>query len=103
MGLMRIYTNRRTKLGKCASAALPVLWAEMERRGWSDADLAREVDIDNGNASRIVYGDRRPGRVLSSKLFARLGIGLDLWDQPCPVKKRIHPVAVAAEVHAKAS
>lgn len=101
---MRVYTNRRTKLGKSASAALPILWDEMERRGWSDSDLAREVGSDDGNISRIVYGDRKPGRVLSSKLFARLGIGFDLWEQPCSVKRRPHRSAPStSDLHAKAS
>jgi hypothetical protein len=82
--------ERRSGLGTASSAALPVLWAEMDRRGWGDAQLAHELGEGTGKISRLLYGDRGPGRTLAAKLFARLGIGLDLWDQPCPVKVRPH-------------
>ncbi len=83
-------SRRRTKLGEKASAALPLLWAEMERRGWTDADLARELNEYTGKIAKLVYGDRKPGRVLSGKLLTRLGIPFDSWEQRCPVRRRPH-------------
>lgn len=83
-------SRRRKDLGPAASAALPLLWAEMARRGWSDADLCSELDEESGKMAKLLYGDRRPGRQLSSKLFARLAVPLTAWDEPCPVKRRAH-------------
>lgn len=87
--------RRRKDLGPAASGALPLLWAEVERRGWSDADLATELDEDSGKIAKLLYGDRRPGRQLSAKLFARLGVPLTAWDEPCGVKRRVHVKSTA--------
>lgn len=82
--------RRRTHLGDRASAALPLIWAEQDQRGWSDSKLAEELGEDSGKIARLLYGDRKPGRQLSAKLFARLGTPFDAWEQPCPVKRRVH-------------
>lgn len=63
------------------SAALPVLWALIESRGWSHARLANELDLDGGRVARLLYGDRKPGRELAVRL-RDLGIEIELWDQP---------------------
>ncbi len=83
--------QRRTRLGEKASAALALVWAEMDRRGWSDARLATELGEDSGKIAKLLYGERKPGRQLSAKLLARLGTPLEAWDRPCPAKCRKHP------------
>ncbi len=62
----------------------------MEKLGWTDARLASELSEDTGKISRLLYGDRKAGRQLASKLLDRLGVPLDAWDQPCPVDSRTH-------------
>lgn len=83
-------TRRRTRLGKKASAALPLVWAEQVQRGWSDARLADELGEDTGQIAKLLYGVRKPGRQLAAKLLMRLGTPLDAWDEPCPVQRRVH-------------
>lgn len=89
--------RRRQHLGKYASAALVPVWGELERRGWSDADFAEELAEHSGKISRLLYGDRRPGRALAAKILARLGTPIEAWDRPCPVKRRIHATVALPE------
>ncbi len=79
------------------SAALPLIWAALEERGWSDARLGAEMREDSAAVSRILYGDRKANRQQATKLLALLGIPLDSWDQPCPVKRRRHRAAKPKE------
>lgn len=82
--------RRRTKLGSKASAALVHLWSAMDSKGWSDADLARELDDHTGKIAKLLYGERRPNRTLSIKIMALVGTPIEAWDDPCPVKRRHH-------------
>lgn len=84
LGVMVAIERRRQEVGEAASAALPVLWQELHQRGWSHARLASELGEDAGKISKLLYGDRRPGRRLASKLMERLSISLSLWDEPLP-------------------
>lgn len=84
MGFMIPNDRRRQDVGEAASAALPLIWDELQRRNWSHADLARELAEDAGKISKLLYGDRRPGRRLSLKLMERFDISPALWDQPLP-------------------
>lgn len=80
-----IATERRRKdVGTAASAALPVIWSEIERRGWTHAKFAHELGEDPGKIAKLLYGVRRPGRKLAGKLLDRLNISLELWDEPLP-------------------
>jgi ribosome-binding protein aMBF1 (putative translation factor) len=90
IGQMGETSRRRTHLGEKASAALPMVWEEMDRRGWSDAKLADELAEDSGKLAKLLYGDRKPGRRLAAKLLARLGTPFEAWERPCPVSARPH-------------
>lgn len=70
-------------MGEAASAALPVLWDIMASRDWSHARLAQELEEDSGKISKLVYGDRKPGRQLALKLQG-IGVEIALWDEPLP-------------------
>lgn len=75
--------QRRTTLGPRHSAALPLLWAEMRKRDWTAADLARALNEPTSTISRLLYADRKPERSLAGKL-QELGIPLARWDEPLP-------------------
>lgn len=75
--------RRRRTLGTETSAALPVLWALLEEREWSQAQLAANTGVDDGNVARILYGDRKASRVIAVRLMA-LGVAIELWDEPLP-------------------
>jgi plasmid maintenance system antidote protein VapI len=76
--------RRRQDVGEAASAALPVLWKELDKREWTHAKLAAELEEDPGKISKLLYGDRRPGRKLAAKLLERFSIALALWEEPVP-------------------
>lgn len=89
--LRRMSSDRRRRdLGPASSAALPILWAALNERGWTDSRLASELEVANGTAARLLYGDRAPGRALALRLFRRLHVPLESWDEPCPVEAREH-------------
>ncbi len=75
-----------------------LLWAEMDRRGWSDAKLAEELGEDSGKIAKLLYGERKPGRQLSAKLLARLGTPIDAWDRPCTARRRVHSASASRVV-----
>ena len=82
--------RRRTLLGPQRSAALPFIWAALDRLDWSDAKLGAEMREDSAAVSRILYGDRKANRQQAAKLLTLLEIPLESWDAPCPVKRRRH-------------
>jgi ribosome-binding protein aMBF1 (putative translation factor) len=97
-------TRRRTSLGLRASAAVPLIWSALEDRGWSDARLGAEMREDSAAVSRLLYGDRPANRQQAVKLYTMLGIPLESWDQPCPVRRRKHRSPSSdAEPHRQAS
>jgi ribosome-binding protein aMBF1 (putative translation factor) len=67
-----------------------MVWAEQEKRGWSDAKLAAEMREDSAVISRLVYGDRRANRQQAAWFLSRFEIPLEAWDEPCPVRRRKH-------------
>lgn len=75
--------HHRVDLGESPSAALPVLWNITERNGWSHSRLALELKEASGKISKLLYGDRKPGRRLAKKL-EDLGVATELWDEPIP-------------------
>ena len=66
-----------------------MLWAIMDRKRWSDADLTDHLKADSAQVSRILYADQKPGRKLLGRL-AELGIPLPKWDEPCSLRVRPH-------------
>ncbi len=95
LGGMIDVTRRRTKLGKNTSAAIVLIWAEMARRGWSDARLGAEMREDSGAVSRLLYGDRKANREQARWFLENLGTPLASWDERCPARRRRHvPIAV---------
>ncbi len=82
--MKRAVSRRRSHLGLYASAALPVVWAELAARNWSHAKLADELDEVNARVAKLLYGDRRPGRELADAMHRVLGTPLHLWSEPCP-------------------
>lgn len=89
-------SRRRETLGIHSSAALPALWRELDRRGWKDSDFARAARLTSGGASKVVYGDVEPGRRVALFCFRELGISFELWDRPCPAKRRPHSRRIEA-------
>lgn len=51
----------------------------LETRGWSQADLAREIKCDTGLVNRWLHGRRVPGRHWSGVLDRVLGVKPSLW------------------------
>lgn len=88
--LMMGNTRRRTALGLQKSAALPLMWGALARLGWSDARLGAEMHEHSAAVSRLLYGDRKANRQQATKLLFLLGTPLESWDQPCPVRRRVH-------------
>jgi hypothetical protein len=84
------FSRRRTALGTQRSAAVPLIWAALAERGWSDARLGAEMREDSAAVSRLLYGDRKANRQQATKLLDILGIPLASWDASCPVKRRKH-------------
>lgn len=75
--------RRRQTTGLFASAALPILWRAIQRKGWSHAQFARAIELKS--AARLLYGDRSAGRstaVRINQLFPE--VRLSLWDDPIP-------------------
>ncbi len=83
-------TRRRTLLGENRSAALPLVWAAMAEKGWSDARLAKEMGEETSIVSRLLYGDRKANRQQGAKLLALFAVPLDAWDQPTKLTRRRH-------------
>jgi transcriptional regulator with XRE-family HTH domain len=91
-------TRRRRHVGVYGSAAVPIIWEELDKRGWSHADLARELDEERATIARVAYGDRKAGRALAAKFQALIGVPFDAWDKPLPRGWRpLHRSLSAAE------
>lgn len=87
-------TNRRRRhLGAQKSAAIVQIWEELERRGWTDAQLAQAIEEDTATVARLVYGDRKANRTQATSLLEVLGTPLKAWDEPCGAKQRRHRTA----------
>lgn len=49
--------------------------------GLSQNDAAAEVECDSGNFSRILTGQRLPGRALAVRIASRFGVPVERWDE----------------------
>src|SRR5262245_54746603 len=70
---------RRT-LGPKFSEAARQLWLEVLRRGWSATQARKALDLPQGQISKLLYGERRAGRMIAEKIKLVLGIDPHLWD-----------------------
>jgi len=77
------------------------VWEALRKRGWSDGRLAKEIGETSAQVARVLYGDRSASRQIAVKLHQTLGIAFDLWDLPCPVKRRAHEDASAPKLARK--
>lgn len=83
--------RRRHNIGRFASAALPVLWKAIARKGWAHSDFARAIRMSGANATRLLYGDRGIGlepALAIARLFPKCRPVL--WTKPCPPSWRPH-------------
>lgn len=71
-------------MGARASGALPMLWAEINRRGVTHADVARDLKVDPAMVAKLAYGERKPGRALSLRLRDVYGVPIEAWDTELP-------------------
>jgi transcriptional regulator with XRE-family HTH domain len=85
----------RRNLGAKFSEGARQLWLLLARRTWSQAEAARQLDMDAGQLVKLLYGDRRPGRELAGRLAAGAEINLRLWDE-APTEPFVPPAAEEA-------
>jgi transcriptional regulator with XRE-family HTH domain len=71
----------RTRLGSKFSEGARLLWQTMEARGWTQVELAAELEVDSGLVSRWLYGERVPGREMALRIEEKLGIDPKFWGQ----------------------
>jgi hypothetical protein len=82
----------RRKLGPKFSEAARQLWIALEERGWGQNEAMRQLELPSGQISKLLYGERKAGRVWSGRFKDQLGIEERLWDEP-PVIPFIPPAA----------
>lgn len=58
---------------------LALLQQEIDRRGWTQNELARRIGITSGHISHLMTGRRRPGLDLALRIERELGIKIQLW------------------------
>jgi len=97
---MRSY---RLTLGEEFNEGARQLWLLMERRGWDQADVIREIEHATkknarGLLPRYLYGDQRPGAVWAHRIELAVGVDAGLWGQP--PREPFTPPARAAAVAA---
>lgn len=61
---------------------LDLLRAELEKRGWTQGRLARELGVDSGVVNRWVKGTRTPDLTGAVALQKKLGIPVVAWVEP---------------------
>jgi len=71
----------RQTLGPKFSEGARQLWLFLARHRWTQADAAREMGLPSGQLSKILYGERKPGREWATKFQERAKIKPALWDQ----------------------
>ncbi|MEO7331196.1 MAG: hypothetical protein ABI193_21655 [Minicystis sp.] len=57
--------------------------------------MSGELGMPGGQLSKLLYGDRKPGRAWTEKIREKLGIDAALWDQP-PAEPFTPPAASPA-------
>lgn len=78
----------RLTLGEHFTEGARLLWAGLERHGWSQEDLRRRIvgrsgqPLRSGVVTRWLYGVRRPDGDCRTQLFVLLGIPVGAWMAP---------------------
>ena len=85
----------RQTLGDKFSEGSRQMWTQIEKRGWSMADLTRAMNWAPGMAYRYLFGDRRPDHLMTLRIEAVLGIAPKSFLEP-PKRKFAPPAARAA-------
>jgi hypothetical protein len=85
----------RRKLGPKFSEAARQLWLALEERGWGQNEAMRQLVLPSGQISKLLYGERKAGRIWSRRIQEQLGIDEGLWDVP-PTVAFIPPAARSA-------
>lgn len=62
------------------------LQAALRRRGWTQADLARELSVPTGTVNNWCVGRRRPNITFALEIQAVLGVPLSTWARQRPTK-----------------
>ncbi len=68
-------TAGKRRLGRGASAVLQ----ELSKRGWSQSDLARELETETGSVSRWMTGSRVPSLEMAVRMKKLLGVPVEFW------------------------
>ena len=50
--------------------------------GQSQNEIARDLECSPGNFSRVLSGERLPGRGLAVRILSKLGTPMKAWDLP---------------------
>lgn len=61
-----------------------MLWEAKNRRGLTNADMARELEVDDAMVAKLLYAERRAGRDLAVKCRNRYGTPIEAWGEPMP-------------------
>ncbi len=71
----------KAELGSHVSAALPKLWAAIDARGWTQADLASAVGAGQSVVNRWLHGHVKPNRKFSRIIERIVGVPQEDWDR----------------------
>ena len=85
----------RETIGDEFSEGARLLWVEMDRRAWTQADLRRALDLRPGALTRILYGEYKASLAFATKCSEVLGIDIGKWLLK-PAKPFVPPAARAA-------
>ena len=78
-------------MGPHTSAGVALLWRALQKRGWSQGDLARFLGVHSGHVNRWLHGDRKPGRKPAGMLEEHLGVPMGSWDEPLSKRFELRP------------
>lgn len=86
-------THRRHVADRFSEGAR-LLWAVLDKRGWTQQQLATHLEASKGTLSNWLYGTRLPGLQARMTIQLKLRIGWKSWDQP-PTVTFVPPGAAA--------
>jgi transcriptional regulator with XRE-family HTH domain len=66
-------------MGRRVPGAVEQVKAELDRRGWTQNEFARQVGADSGIVSRWMTGRNLPGLEMALKIESLLGIPARAW------------------------
>jgi transcriptional regulator with XRE-family HTH domain len=69
----------RTKLGPHFSEGARLVWMEIERRGWTQGQLRKELKVATGRVSRWLYGDIRVSLSVALLFQKTLHVPAEAW------------------------